>query len=167
MVAIPFIDGDGKLSPEELTAVMRSLDQNPTEKQLQAIMEGMDTDHDGTVDFEEFLTLMSAHSELNTDDEIRSAFETFDRDKNGTINIEELRSMMNKLRVPVTDEELSVMMKEADEDGNGVIDFQGASVYPPNRLSLLLIPPAEFRRVSHSYLYKSNKLMDRPQILSC
>jgi calmodulin len=121
-------DGDGKLSPEELTAVMRSLDQTPTQEQLEAIMHGLDTDHDGTIDFEEFLALMSAHSNSNNaDDEIRSAFETFDKDKNGTINIEELRSMMKRLRVSVTEEELSVMMKEADEDGDGVIDFQGAS----------------------------------------
>lgn len=109
---------------------MRNLDTDLTEKQLGAIMDGLDANKDGSIDFEEFLSLMSARSTVDDEDELREAFKTFDRDGNGTINIEELRTMMQKLKVPLTEEELGLMMKEADADGNGVIDFHGASSIP-------------------------------------
>lgn len=52
-------DGDGTISAKELGVVMRSLGQNPTEKELQELINGADDDASGTIDFQEFLNLMA------------------------------------------------------------------------------------------------------------
>lgn len=44
---------------EELATVIRSLDQNPTEEELQDMISEVDADGNGTIEFDEFLNLMA------------------------------------------------------------------------------------------------------------
>jgi len=44
---------------EELATVIRSLDQNPTEEELQEMINEVDADGNGTIEFVEFLNLMA------------------------------------------------------------------------------------------------------------
>ena len=44
-------DGDGTITTKELGTVMRSLEQNPTEAELQDLIIKVDVDHNGTIDF--------------------------------------------------------------------------------------------------------------------
>ena len=91
-------DGDGEITTYELGVVMRSLGQNPTEAELQDMINEVDADGNGTVDFPEFLTMM-AGKKRDTDDEeeIREAFKVFDKDGNGYISAAELRHVMINL----------------------------------------------------------------------
>lgn len=52
-------DGDGTITSTELGTVMRSLGQNPTEAELQDMINDVDADGNGTIDFPEFLTMMA------------------------------------------------------------------------------------------------------------
>ena len=52
-------DGDGTITTKELGTVMRSLGQNPTEAELQDMINDVDADGNGTIDFPEFLTMMA------------------------------------------------------------------------------------------------------------
>ena len=52
-------DGDGCITADELATVIRSLDQNPTEQELQDMINEIDSDGNGTIEFSEFLNLMA------------------------------------------------------------------------------------------------------------
>lgn len=49
----------GCITVEELATVIRSLDQNPTEKELQDMINEVDADGNGTIEFAEFLNLVA------------------------------------------------------------------------------------------------------------
>lgn len=49
----------GRITVEELLTVIRSLDQNPTEQELQDIITEIDSDGNATIEFAEFLNLMT------------------------------------------------------------------------------------------------------------
>ena len=52
-------DGDGTITTKELGTIMRSLGQNPTEAELQDMINEVDAVTGGTIDFPEFLSLMA------------------------------------------------------------------------------------------------------------
>jgi Ca2+-binding EF-hand superfamily protein len=65
---------------------MRSLGQNPTEAELQDMINEVDVDGNGTIDFDEFLAMMAKKfQDTDSEEEIRQAFTVFDKDGNGTI----------------------------------------------------------------------------------
>lgn len=118
-------DGDGSITTKELSTVIRSLGQNPTESEIQDMINEVDTDGNGTIDFREFLDLM-AHKikDLDSDEELREAFKVFDKDQNGYISAAELRHVMINLGEKLTEEEVELMIKEADTDGDGQVNYE-------------------------------------------
>merc|ERR1711998_183659 len=95
--------------------VMRSLGQNPTEAELQDMINEVDADGNGTIDFPEFCTLMAR--------KMKEAVRVFDKDGNGFISAAELRHIMTNLGEKLTDEEVDEMIREADIDGDGQINY--------------------------------------------
>ncbi|KAL8271765.1 hypothetical protein Esti_004360 [Eimeria stiedai] len=113
------------ITTKELGTVMRSLGQNPTEAELQDMINEVDADGNGTIDFPEFLTLMARKmKDTDSEEELIEAFKVFDRDGNGLISAAELRHVMTNLGEKLTDEEVDEMIREADIDGDGQINYE-------------------------------------------
>ncbi|EPQ04827.1 Calmodulin [Myotis brandtii] len=104
---------------------MRSLGQNPTEAELQGMINEVDADGNGTIDLPEFLTMMARKmKDTDIEEEIREAFRVFDKDGNGYISAAELRPVMTNLGEMLTDEEVDEMIREADIDGDGQVNYE-------------------------------------------
>jgi calmodulin len=105
--------------------ISRSLGQNPTEAELQDMINEVDADGNGTIDFPEFLTMMARKmKDTDSEEEIKEAFKVFDKDGNGFISAAELRHVMTNLGEKLTDEEVDEMIREADIDGDGQINYE-------------------------------------------
>merc|ERR1712007_259423 len=117
-------DGDGTVTTKELGTVMRSLGRNPTEAELQDMINEVDADGNGTIDFPEFLSLMARKmKDTDTEEELIEAFKVFDRDGNGFISAAELRYSMTNLGEKLSDIEVDEMIREADLDNDGQINY--------------------------------------------
>ncbi|XP_033736480.1 calmodulin-beta-like [Pecten maximus] len=122
-------DGDGRITADELTTVLRSIERDVSKKELQAqvnkIMRDGDKDKNGTIDFEEFQACMESRMGHQSPlKKIKDAFHVFDCDGDGFIERDELKSVMLKLGDELTDTQVDSMIKDADLDGNGKIDFE-------------------------------------------
>ncbi|KAG0263677.1 hypothetical protein DFQ27_001634 [Actinomortierella ambigua] len=117
-------DGDGTITTRELGTVMRSLGQNPSESDLQDMVNDVDADGNGKIDFPEFLTMMARKmKDTDSEEEIREAFKVFDKDNNGYISAAELRHVLTNLGERLSEAEVDEMITEADVDGDGQINY--------------------------------------------
>ncbi len=118
-------DKDGGITAKELASVMRSLNQEPTEFEINEMIAEVDKDGNGVIDFSEFVELMSKRSKENDiEDEVINAFKVFDKDGQGQISCQELYHIMTTLGDKLTEEEVEEMLREGDLDGNGFINYE-------------------------------------------
>ena len=97
---------------------MRSLGQNPTDAEVQDIINEVDVDGSGAMEFPEFCVMMvKKMQESDTENEVREAYRVFDKDRDGYISASELRMIFAALPERLSAEEIEEMLEAADEDG--------------------------------------------------
>lgn len=118
-------NGDGFVDIKELGVALRSMGQNPTEKELEDIMNQYDTDGNKKIDFEEFATLFGKCSLTDEENrkELKSAFDSFDENGDHYIDLEELKKAMTTLGEPLTNEEADDLLNSVDKNNDGKINY--------------------------------------------
>lgn len=118
-------DGDGKIDRTELGTVMRALGQNPTQREIDDLVNEIDQNNDSVINFAEFLTMMARQvKEQDVEAEILEAFKVFDADGDGKISQAELIRVLTTIGEKLTEEEAKQMLEAADTDSDGQIDIE-------------------------------------------
>jgi calmodulin len=109
------VNGNGSISVKELGTIMRTIGQEPTEAELQDLINDRDADGSGTLDFLEFVNLMGAPFKGdNVNDDIDATFRAW-CDRQGNIGVDELAAAMRSMGDEAVDRaELEEMVREAD-----------------------------------------------------
>merc|ERR1719515_505266 len=107
-------DGDGVVTTKELGTLMRSLGQNPADRDLEAMINEVDIDGNGTIDFPEFLSLMAQEVQhVDSMDELIAAFSFFDKNESGWLHEDEFTRVMLSLGEKLSREEVSELISQA------------------------------------------------------
>ena len=122
-------DKNGTLDVDETKHALKCLSGDsetiavqPSDEEIQIIIQSVDTNDDGCLNFEEFLVLVQQINEIG--DEVRQQFEFFDKNGDGFIEKSELKKGLKKLNQKIEKTTLKRMIREADVDGDGKISFQ-------------------------------------------
>ncbi|KAI9471764.1 calmodulin 3 [Coemansia mojavensis] len=118
-------NGDGTISATELAEVMKQMNQNPTQQEINDMIGEVDEDGNGTIEFEEFVTMMTRHqSSTKEEDDLAMSFKMFDKNGDGSISKDELREVMASLGENLSEKEIDDMLAEADVNNDNVISFE-------------------------------------------
>ena len=119
------IDGDETISVKELSQIMRTLGQNPTEEEIINMMAEADEDESGEIDFYEFCMLMGKRRlESEQDEELIEVFKQFDKDGDGFINAQDLKAIFVELgQDKISEDDCEFLIKLHDVDEDGLLDF--------------------------------------------
>lgn len=116
-------DLDGVITIHELEIAMRAMGHNPTQIELQEMIEEVDNDKDGAINFEEFVNMMlKTITDVEIEEKTIEAFKVFDRDSSGVIRASELKNIMMKLGDPIDEDEADDLIKLAQHE-DGLIDY--------------------------------------------
>ena len=120
------IDSADTITTRKLFRVMRALGQNPTEAEVQDLINAVDDDGNGTIEFEEFVAMMAQKvQEPDTEDDLRQAFKVFDPTNQGTVGLEDLQQLLASLgHTELGPAELQEMIKHTDSTGQGALTVE-------------------------------------------
>ncbi|XP_031569549.1 calmodulin-alpha-like isoform X2 [Actinia tenebrosa] len=125
--AFNFFDKDknGYITTRELGAIMRSLGQNPTEVELQEMVNEVDYDGNGVVDFHEFVNMMINQNNNTLDqEELLEAFRTFDGDDKGYIFTSEIRYVLRHMGENISEQVINDILKDSNHGKKRKVTFE-------------------------------------------
>ncbi|XP_052057983.1 neo-calmodulin-like [Mytilus californianus] len=117
-------DENGTISTNQLGTVMRALGLNPSNGEVQDIINEIDAEGNGVIEFPEFLTVMSRKiNEIDNEDEIRDAINIIFKDRE-YVSAVEIWYLMRKFGDKLSDEEVQDFINQTRTDGDGKIRYE-------------------------------------------
>ena len=118
------VDNDKNISVKELSTIMRSLGQNPTEEEVNQMIKDADEDESGEIDFYEFCNLMAKRiKETDHDEELIEVFNLFDKNEDKSIDWRDLREVFVELGHEISEDDCKLLVRLHDTDGDGKLNF--------------------------------------------
>ena len=120
------IDDNGEITKADLELFMKSkLGEDPTEAELQEMINEVDVDGNGSINFTEFLKLMKGNTADPEDEQdMLEAFLVFDTERQGYISADVLSHVMMNIGESLNQLESEDFIKFIDTDGDGLINYQ-------------------------------------------
>ena len=120
-------EGKGWVDAPNLEIMLRLLDYNPTESEIDEMLSMIDPDDKGNKHFtKDFFFACVARKERDTDDieEFINCFRLFDPGETGLIEEKVLRYIMTNMggKTPLSNEEIDALMKEANAAGTITVE---------------------------------------------
>lgn len=123
---------DGTISTKELGKVLRMLGQNPSEQELQEMVDEVDEDGSGTIDFEEFTQMMSMQLAAEAlqqiperpEKELAEAFRVFDKNCDGYLDFDEIKVILDAYGEKFEEWEIKTFIAEGDKNDDGKMDYE-------------------------------------------
>lgn len=106
------LNENGTLSTKELKYAMRMLGSNPTDAQIQQLVNAKDFDGDGTINFDEFVTIIEDENSIEEDENLFMIFDVFDPENNGYIDGGHIKRSLQSL-VDVPPDEIEDIIQNA------------------------------------------------------
>ncbi|TPX47196.1 chitosanase [Synchytrium endobioticum] len=116
----------GTIGIKELMHAMRSVGLNPSEAEVSALINEVDTSGRGHVTEEQFVAMMQRRAkdfQVEDEREFKAAFNMFDLDQDGRISTLELRTTIMKFGNDISDVDAEELVRENDVDGDGQLDL--------------------------------------------
>lgn len=119
-------DGDGIIDINFLGLLVRSLNQYPTELEVEEMKKEVDPESTSKIDFPEFLSLMARRmKDTDPEEELLEAFRVIDKSNSRFINTEELRHNLTSNGEKFSTDEAQEMIEEAMKiSGGEEIDYE-------------------------------------------
>ncbi|XP_068653405.1 putative calcium-binding protein CML19 [Aristolochia californica] len=121
-------DGDGKISPAELRSCTKSLGEELSVEDAEAVVEANDSDGDGLLGLDDFMRLMEVEGEEERRKDLVEAFGMYKMEGQGCITPKSLKRMLSRLGESKTIDECKTMISRFDIDGDGVLSFEEFTV---------------------------------------
>ena len=120
------LDGGGSIDQKELGTVMRSLGANPTNEEIEMMIQEVDEDGGGEIEFDEFCQLMARKLQVSDCEvELKEAFRCFDTTDTGFIRKADMCSIVENLAPQLGSTEVDEIVELAAEaTGEGKVSWK-------------------------------------------
>ena len=120
-------NSDGFVHTKELGTVVRAINLNPTESEINEMERKVDRDSTGQFNLQSLENLIRERGkDTDTLDDIINAIKVFDQDNDGKIPVEEFKSVMMKMGDRMSETEIMEIISDSELINNNyiqVVDF--------------------------------------------
>ena len=116
------IDGDGRLTTEELTKCLGSIFTTDRADEISQIVAHLDSDQSGFIECQEFVRATIDQNVLLTDENLIYVYNIFDKDRSGKITADEIAETISK-DLKVDSKICKEMLSEVDLNGDGELSL--------------------------------------------
>lgn len=134
-------NGDGFLTKQEIQESLKMIGMKIDSKEVEEMVERLDSNGDGLIDHDEFCKLFETVSRngvvlgskedngggslVDDDGDLKDAFDVFDGDRDGMISVEELSLVLSSMGMKEGKriKDCQEMIRMVDLDGDGMVNF--------------------------------------------
>ena len=113
----------GKVPNELLEPLLRSLGYNPTDEEVEDMIE--DLGRETSFDFDSFMVIVSRHARSSKAEiEISDIFRTLDKENTGRIPVEVVKQTLTSTNHPLDDDDINEILKDLDIEDDNTVDIE-------------------------------------------